>query len=204
MKETFSFFEKKRRALTAIFLVLALLFAVFTRHSWAECSTVDMIFDWGGALLIVAGAAGRMWATLYIGGRKNAELVRGGPYSICRNPLYLFSFIAGIGACMSLGNVVLLGIYAPVFAWYYPRVIKSEEKRLEGIFGDEFRRYRETTPAFFPKLTGLSLGGTTGVAPGIFMKNLLDASVFLLVIPVSYLIARLQEGGVIQVLWRIP
>jgi len=36
-------------------------------------------------LLVIIGASGRVRASLYRGGRKNATLVQDGPYSLCRN-----------------------------------------------------------------------------------------------------------------------
>lgn len=45
-----------------------------------------------GLAAIVLSIVGRAWCTLYIGGRKKAEIVDRGPYSISRNPLYVFTF----------------------------------------------------------------------------------------------------------------
>ncbi len=39
------------------------------------------------SMLFLAGAAFRFWATLYLGGRKDAVVVDTGPYSLCRHPL---------------------------------------------------------------------------------------------------------------------
>src|SRR5262245_44567857 len=55
--------------------------------AWADL-TGDMI----GWTLFLLGAATRWWATLYIGGTKNKVLATMGPYSLCRNPLYLGTF----------------------------------------------------------------------------------------------------------------
>ncbi len=54
---------------------------------------------WGITAIFVA-IAGRAWVLLYIGGRKNSELVTYGPYSITRNPLYVFSLtgITGVAS----------------------------------------------------------------------------------------------------------
>ena len=41
--------------------------------------------------MILICILGRTWATLYIGGQKQRELVTKGPYSVVRNPLYLFT-----------------------------------------------------------------------------------------------------------------
>ena len=52
-----------------------------------------------GLLLIAVCIVGRTWCTLYIGGHKKRQLRTHGPYSVVRNPLYVFTIIgtAGIG-----------------------------------------------------------------------------------------------------------
>jgi protein-S-isoprenylcysteine O-methyltransferase Ste14 len=42
------------------------------------------------------GATLRLWSTLYIGGRKRVVLVSDGPYSLCRNPLYVGTFLIAL------------------------------------------------------------------------------------------------------------
>ena len=53
--------------------------------------------------VLAAGVSLRLWSTLHIGGHKRQRVVMDGPYSICRNPLYLFSLLAtlgvGLGSC---------------------------------------------------------------------------------------------------------
>ena len=202
-KPGFSFFERFRRLLSAAFLAVCMAIALFTGRSWAAGGAADRAFELGGAALVVLGVSGRLWATMYIGGRKNAELVKDGPYSMCRNPLYLFSFVSGLGVCLEFENLLLLAVFATAFSVYYPFVIRSEEIRLAGRFGAAFARFREETPAFFPRLSRLRFG-VPDYSPRLMWKNLLDGSIFLLFIPAAYIIVRLQDSGVIPVYLRIP
>lgn len=205
VKESFNFFERNRRLISAAFAAICLTVVLFSHHSWEQGSAVDNAFDIGGVVLIVMGVLGRLWSTMYIGGKKNAVLVQDGPYSMCRNPLYFFSFVAGIGVCVELENVLLLLVFAVTFSFYYPFVIKSEEKRLEGIFGTkEFNAFRASTPAFFPNIAHLKLGAFPDYSPKLLWKNFMDGSIFLLFIPIAYFIERLHESGVLPVLLRIP
>jgi len=204
MKEGFSFFEYHRRALSTVFLVAGLFLVLVTQHTWVEGGTVDTVFDWAGVILVAKGVLGRVWATMYIGGKKNSTLVTTGPYSMCRNPLYLFSFIAGLGVTVAFENLLLIGLYVLAFSLYYPNVIRSEEKRLESIFGAEFVAYKGASPAFFPKLTGLNLGKLSDYSARLMFKNFMDGSVFILMLPVAYIVERLHESGVLPVLLRIP
>jgi len=204
MKKGFNVFERRRRHLSALFLIIGIAIVAFTHHSWAPCSMVDIAFDWAGVLLIMAGVSGRLWATMHIGGRKNSSLVTTGPYSMCRNPLYLFSFLAGLGACVEFENVILIGMYLVTFTVYYPFVISSEEKRLESLFGAEFRAYKDSTPAFFPSLSHISLAGSSGMSTTLLWKNFRDSSVFIAMIPLAYVIEKLHESGMLASYWNIP
>jgi len=97
------------RVLLAAFAVVALC----GETSWPPA--VHEAMRWLGAALIFVCVSGRTWCTLYIGGRKNHELVTAGPYSVCRNPLYVFSIIGAIGIGAQLGAVlvaILVGICA--------------------------------------------------------------------------------------------
>src|SRR3546814_11871276 len=80
---------------------------------------------------------------MYWGGHKGAELIDQGPYSISRNPLYLFSMlaVAGIGAqsgSLLLGPILALFVYA-----VFNNVIDEEERLLRKVFGQAYIDYCE-------------------------------------------------------------
>lgn len=60
---------------------------------------------------------------------------------MCRNPLYLFSFIGGIGVACATETLTIPLITALAFWIYYPPVIKKELSRLLALFGDTYREY---------------------------------------------------------------
>jgi protein-S-isoprenylcysteine O-methyltransferase Ste14 len=44
---------------------------------------------------------------------------------------------------------------APLLVFMYYRLAKKEETELEAKLGIEYQNYKERTPAFIPRLTGL-------------------------------------------------
>ncbi|MGO7726914.1 hypothetical protein ACC713_12320 [Rhizobium johnstonii] len=81
-------FKQKRRiwafwALTVAFVT----FQLIAHPSFGSESLFLTLLAQFGTLLIAFGIIGRIWSTIYIGGRKNSALVTQGPYSITRNPL---------------------------------------------------------------------------------------------------------------------
>ena len=73
-----------------------------------------------------------------------------GMYSLCRNPLYLGNFLMMVAPMILLGNWLLLLAFSALFWIYYERIIYTEERFLEGKFGEEYTKWAENTPAFFP------------------------------------------------------
>ena len=106
--------------------------------------------DMVGYLLIAFATMGRLWCGIYIFGRKSDILCQDGPYSICRNPLYLFSFMGGAGIAMTSNRIVLTIAFVAISCSYYFLVVKSEEKRLLHFYGQEYEKYCTKTPRFMP------------------------------------------------------
>jgi protein-S-isoprenylcysteine O-methyltransferase Ste14 len=86
--------------------VLALLFAVMTMNPEFNADGSDTVEKIGVGLVLFC-VVGRMWSILYIGSKKNQTLVATGPYSITRNPLYLFSAIGAMGIGLFVGSLLL-------------------------------------------------------------------------------------------------
>jgi protein-S-isoprenylcysteine O-methyltransferase Ste14 len=83
--------------------------------------------------------------------RKDATLTTAGPYAWTRNPLYLGSFILGLGFAVMSGSWLASAlIILPSFV-IYPNVINKEEAHLQRLFPAEFREYCTKVPRFFPR-----------------------------------------------------
>lgn len=103
-----------------------------------------------GVLFAVAGGLIRAWASGTI--RKNKVLATGGPYAFTRNPLYLGSFLVGLGLSVAGGSVILAATFVLLFFAIYHPVMRAEERTLEERFGDRFRDYAAHVPLFLPRL----------------------------------------------------
>jgi protein-S-isoprenylcysteine O-methyltransferase Ste14 len=109
-----------------------------------------------GGAVAVAGLLLRAWASGHI--RKNDRLAVSGPYAHTRNPLYLGSFILGLGFVVAAGGslwllALLAAIFAALFLGIYLPVMRVEAATLARLFGEEYERYSRAVPLFFPRLT---------------------------------------------------
>ena len=119
---------------------------------------LQLALDSLGWASFVAGASLRIWATLYIGGHKGKQLVTEGPYSICRNPLYLGIFFLVLSVAFFLGSPLLaIGVSFALTAYLWTTVA-SEERRLAERQGETFRQYCEQVPRFWPRWRLLHAG----------------------------------------------
>jgi protein-S-isoprenylcysteine O-methyltransferase Ste14 len=123
--------------------LFGIVFLVF-----AEPSATVLII---GGSIAVAGILIRAWASGHI--RKNQNLAVSGPYAFTRNPLYLGSFILGVGFTIAAG-VWWLGIaFAVLFLGIYLPVMRVEAVDLTKLFGTEYEEYARQVPLFFPRPT---------------------------------------------------
>jgi protein-S-isoprenylcysteine O-methyltransferase Ste14 len=114
-----------------------------------------------GGLIAVCGLAIRAWSSGHI--RKNDALATSGPYAHTRNPLYLGSFILGIGFTVAAAGrwwllPVLGGLFAALFLGIYLPVMRVEAATLAHLFGEDYQRYARAVPLFVPRLTPYSDG----------------------------------------------
>ncbi|HKO63416.1 MAG TPA: isoprenylcysteine carboxylmethyltransferase family protein [Pyrinomonadaceae bacterium] len=121
----------------------AILFMVFARPRF----TTLVI----GAVISVLGLLVRAWASGHI--RKNSALATSGPYAFTRNPLYLGSFLLGLGFTIASGYWPLGILFALLFLGIYFPVMRVESATLAGLFGKNFEDYARQVPLFFPRIT---------------------------------------------------
>jgi protein-S-isoprenylcysteine O-methyltransferase Ste14 len=104
----------------------------------------------GGAIAL-PGLLLRAWATGHL--RKNDALAVTGPYAYTRNPLYLGSFLIGVGFTVASGRLVLGILFAALFLGIYLPVMRVESKTLAKLFGESYQRYLKAVPLFLPRLS---------------------------------------------------
>ena len=192
--------QRRRLAIGAVvvLLVVALLF-VGSRSAGHFHEYIEAF----GLSLIVAAIIGRMWCTLYIGGRKSAEIVRSGPYSVTRNPLYVFSTIGAMGIGAQTGSLIVALGFGILCYVAFSIVIRAEEKFLEQNFGEPYRAYCRDVPRFFPKLSLYNDDATVTVKLDRLYHTFTDGLVFFVAYPFFEFIEYLQGIDVLPVLLRL-
>jgi protein-S-isoprenylcysteine O-methyltransferase Ste14 len=191
----------RKLGLLVMLMVLGVLF-FFGTSRWP--SLVHEAIEWVGVALIFVCVCGRTWCSLYIGGRKISELVTAGPYSISRNPLYVFSIIGAVGIGAQLG--ALTGaVLAGISAWAVHLVVVVQEERLLTVeHGDAYRAYLAAAPRFIPRFARWSDVDMLEVSPRVVRRTFLDACMFFAAVPVAEGLDLLHSLGLLRVLFRLP
>lgn len=104
-----------------------------------------------GAIVALPGLALRAWASGHL--RKNEALATTGPYAYTRNPLYLGSFLAGLGFTIAAGRVFLSIIFVIMILGIYLPVMRVESETLSELFGKKYARYAAEVPLLLPRLS---------------------------------------------------
>ena len=156
--------EQSEWRLSRLSLVVVLIPALFlwTRPAgWLHRPLLSGFFVLPGLLVCALGMAFSFWARFSLNRnwsgmaviRSGHELVEKGPYRYVRHPIYSGLLLSLAGTALAQGlplrwvGVWLLSLLA---VWFK---ILGEERLLAERFGEEFKAFRQSTPALLPRLT---------------------------------------------------
>ena len=81
---------------------------------------------------------------------RTEPLIVGGPQKYVRNPLYFGIVVMVLGWAVLMGNSFVFVATVFLLLWFGLVLIPFEERELQALFGEEWKRYSETTPMLIP------------------------------------------------------
>ena len=177
---------------------------IIARPSIDETTPLHDMFEQVGLFLLLAGIFGRLWSVLYIGGRKNRELVTTGPYSITRNPLYMSSLLAVAGVSTMFGSVVIAVSYTLIVLCVFLYTANREADYLRHTFGVEYDSYAAQTPLLWPKPSLFRVTNVNTFSTYVLFATFKDALFFISLIPLMKLLEHLHVNGILETHFIVP
>lgn len=134
-----------------------------------------------GFICVTLACLGRIWASVFIAGHKDVELVTTGPYARCRHPLYASSILGAVGLALTTRSLLLGALVVLLIAALLVYAAACEEQFLADAFPDAFGAYVVATPnKWWPASRAASLPQHLDVQPAVYWKSFLDAASFFL------------------------
>lgn len=139
-----------------VFTAISIMLTYIFEFGFLTISAFNILFRVIGILLIVSGIYLNLSAKLKSKLFKNVEdnkLITDGVYSIVRNPVYSGVLLVCTGAVLIANNLILLIV--PVICWLYMTLflMKTEEKWLEELYGQEYVSYCKRVNRCIPWFT---------------------------------------------------
>lgn len=196
--------RKLRIDLLKLLFVPILFVVVFVRPSWSLDSYRAFFVEFLGYLFLLSGLTVRIWCIFYIGGRKTRELITEGPYSICRNPLYVGTFLLSIGVGLCFENLLMLLLVPAVIIPVHFLTVIMEESHLRERFGTAYLEYQKRVPRFWPRFSAYHSPEYVEVNVKAVRRIALDTIGVLLLPQVEDFLELLHEHNILPVLWHFP
>ena len=130
------------------------LLAVVLIALFAITATPATVLVQTGLPLAVIGMLIRLYASGYV--LKNKELAHQGPYALMRHPLYTGNILLVTGFALAATNYWAVPLSVAFFWFYYPTAIEYEDRKLSGIFGEQWQQWANETPALLPRLSRIN------------------------------------------------
>jgi len=115
------------------------------------------VIAWTGVALTLAGCAFAVWARLLLGGnwsssvtvKQNHRLIRRGPYTIVRHPIYSGFLLGMLGSALALGELRgIAGLALAFIGWRMKS--RVEEAFMAAEFGAQYTEYQREVKALIP------------------------------------------------------
>ncbi len=125
--------------------LLEMVFGWKSNPHFGPFHLLSSVFIFGGFILLASA-----WKVLYHAQRTH-RLATAGPYARIRHPQYAAFVLIMFGFLLQWPTLLTLTMF-PVLLFMYVRLARREEQEVRAEFGEQYRRYKEQTPAFFPRL----------------------------------------------------
>lgn len=169
-------------------------FAIFAAFFIEADMPMGDIFRYLGYIMVSFCAMGRLYTTVFIGGRKNQTLVTDGPYSIIRHPLYLLSLIGIVGIAFITENALVIAVFPVCFVVLYYQLMRREEAYLSAKFADAYRDYMQRTPRFLPNFARYQAPEVITTKPDFVWKAFRDSLVWFIALPLVDALNLVKAG----------
>ncbi|MEJ8570881.1 isoprenylcysteine carboxylmethyltransferase family protein [Microbaculum marinum] len=196
--------QRRRKWVLRGLSVVAFIGVLVSDSMWQPNGLVQETIEFLGVSMLALCVLGRAWCTLYIGGRKKAELVQDGPYSISRNPLYVFSIMGAAGVGAAADSIVITVLTAVACYAVFAVVVLQEEAFLSARFGRAYEAYCARVPRFWPRFSVWRNVKTVDASPNLVLASVRDGALFFLAIPLIMGIDYLRDIGVLPTLFVLP
>jgi protein-S-isoprenylcysteine O-methyltransferase Ste14 len=195
-------FFQRRRIVGLWIATTTFLILVFLARPLYAGTALHELFENIGVIFVIAGVLGRLWSTLYIGRRKNRDLIMTGPYSMTRNPLYVSSMLAILGVSLMIGSILITAVFVPIFFFLFTHAARRESEYLRSKFGSAYDDYAARTPFFMPNPVLMKLDTEVTFRTSALTIAFRDCLFLLALIPLSELLEFLHNEG--YLLFYIP
>lgn len=105
---------------------------------------------YAGAGIMAAAHVLRLICTGYLD--KDSRLITAGPFSCCRNPLYIGNFLVVVAFALMSGRLVALPVMLVCWVLTHAPTVACEEEILQEKFGEDFEEYTRRVPRWIPRL----------------------------------------------------
>ncbi|TIQ35717.1 MAG: isoprenylcysteine carboxylmethyltransferase family protein [Mesorhizobium sp.] len=198
-----AFDQHKRLIVVQVAAVVAIVLLFFSKPFLSEGSSGHELVETAGFGFVLVCFLGRLWSSLYVGGKKNDELIVSGPFSMTRNPLYFFSTIGAVGIGLMFGSALAAAILGLASFLVFRFTANREAEFLFGKFGAVYTAYAGRTPRFWPNPMLYRDQDQLVFSTSALKSTFRDGLYFLALFPLIETVEYFRAAGVLPTLFTV-